>query len=98
MAFFLALAIPTAVLVQQAYSRLKWEAFHQYRLLAQELAVRVDTRLREMVAAEEAHTYADYTFLIVEGAPGAGFLQRSPLSGFPVSALIPRVDRLFSGQ
>ena len=29
--FFLALAAPTVVLIWQAYSQLKWEAFHQYR-------------------------------------------------------------------
>ena len=29
--FFLALAVPTAVLVRQAYSQLKWEAFHQHQ-------------------------------------------------------------------
>ena len=40
--FFLALAIPTGVLVRQAYSQLKWEAFHQHQVLAQELALRID--------------------------------------------------------
>ena len=29
--FFLALAIPSSVLVYQAYAQLKWEAFHQHR-------------------------------------------------------------------
>ena len=43
--FFVALAVPTAVLIGQAYSQLKWEAFHQYRGVAEELARRVDTRL-----------------------------------------------------
>ena len=43
--FFLALAIPTGILVYQAYSQLKWEAFHQYRVLAEELAARIDARI-----------------------------------------------------
>ena len=53
-AFFLALAIPTAVLIVQAYSQLKWEAFHQYQGLAEELAARIDDGFRQRVAAEEA--------------------------------------------
>ena len=43
--FFLALAIPTVLLIRQAYSQLKWEAFHQYRGLAEELTHRIDARL-----------------------------------------------------
>ena len=43
--FFLALAIPTAVLIWQAYSQLKWEAFHQYRGMAEELTKRMDASL-----------------------------------------------------
>ena len=35
--FFLALAVPTAVLIWQAYSQLKWAAFHQYQVDAAEL-------------------------------------------------------------
>jgi hypothetical protein len=34
--FFLALAVPTGVLIWQGYSQLKWEAFHQYRVVAEE--------------------------------------------------------------
>ena len=44
--FFLALAVPTAMLIHQAYSQLKWEAFHQHRVLAEELAARIDTATR----------------------------------------------------
>ena len=39
--FFLALAIPTSVLVYQAYGQLKWEAFYQHQRLARELTLRV---------------------------------------------------------
>ena len=34
---FVALAAPTGAVIWQAYSRLKWEAFHQYRSQAEEL-------------------------------------------------------------
>jgi hypothetical protein len=87
--FFVALAIPTAVLAWQAYSRLKWESFRQYQLLAEGLVERIDRRLNEMIAKEEARTFTDYGFLVVEGAPAANFLQRSPLSGYPVGSDVP---------
>ncbi|MDH3280578.1 MAG: HAMP domain-containing histidine kinase [Gammaproteobacteria bacterium] len=88
-AFFVALAIPTAVLVRQAYSQLKWEAFQRHRVMAEELVARIDRRLIELINAEEARSFADYAFLIAAGDPAAGFLQRSPLSAYPVASAIP---------
>jgi hypothetical protein len=87
--FFLALALPTGVLVYQAYSQLKWEAFHQYRVLAGELAERIDDRIIRLIEAEEARSFADYAFLTVAGDPAASFLQRSPLSAYPPASSIP---------
>lgn len=87
--FFIALAIPSAVLTWQAYSRLQWESFYQYQLLAEGLLGRIDRRVREMIATEEARAFTDYRFLVVEGASVANSLQRSPLSGFPVDSGIP---------
>ena len=83
--FFLALAIPTVILIWHAYGQLKWEAFHQYRGLAEELTSRIDTRLIDMVHFADASSFADYTFLVVTGDPSVNFLQRSPLSGYPVT-------------
>jgi signal transduction histidine kinase len=87
--FFLALAVPTGILVYQAYSQLKWEAFHQYRVLGEELAERIDTRIIQLINAEEARSFADYAFLNVAGDPAASFLQRSPLSTYPHASPIP---------
>ena len=87
--FFVALAIPSAVLTWQAYSRLQWESFHQYQLLAEELLSRLDVRMRELIAREEARAITDYRFLVVEGTPMANFLRRSPLSSFPADSEIP---------
>ncbi len=89
--FFLALAVPTAVLIWQAYSQLKWEAFHQYRGIAEELTERIDARLNDMVKIADARSFADYTFLVVSGDPSANFVQRSPLSAYPVIADLPGV-------
>jgi len=87
--FFLALSIPTVVLIYQAYSQLKWEAFHRHQLMAEELASRIDQRLLNLIDAEESRTFTDYSFLNVVGDPAANFLQRSTLSDFPVGADTP---------
>ncbi len=87
--FFLALTIPTAILIRQAYSQLQWEAFHQHRVLAEELAARIDARLSRLINDEEARAFTDYAFLVIAGDPSANFVQRSPLSAFPVAATIP---------
>jgi len=88
---FLALAVPTTVLVWQAYSQLKWEAFHQYRGVAEELTRRIDARVNGMINTADAHSFADFTFLVVSGDPSAKFVQRSPLSAYPVVKKIPGV-------
>lgn len=89
MLFFAALVVPTAVLVYQAYGQLKSEAFYQHRVLAEELAGRVDARVRDLMTTEEARSLTDYRFLVLQGDARTNFLQRSPLSSFPVDAAIP---------
>ncbi|MDX1605127.1 MAG: HAMP domain-containing sensor histidine kinase, partial [Candidatus Competibacterales bacterium] len=84
--FFLLLALPTAVLVQQVFSQLKWEAFHQHHNRAVELAARIDERLREWLLAEERRPLADYGFLLSDADD---IPQRSPLSRFPVTGPPP---------
>jgi len=87
--FFLCLSIPTAVLVQQSYSRLKWETFHQHQLMADEFTHRINKQLINLVTAEEQRPFTDYSLLNIVGAPSANFVQRSPLSQFPVQSDIP---------
>jgi signal transduction histidine kinase len=87
--FFLCLAIPTGVLVQQSYSHLKWETFHQHQLMAEELTSRINNQLIRLINAEEQRPFTDYAFLNVAGAPSANFIQRSPLSAYPVQSEIP---------
>jgi signal transduction histidine kinase len=87
--FFLALIIPAAALVYQAYSQLKWEAFHQYRLMAGKQGLRIDQNLADLISRQETHSFADYSFLVVAGDPRANFLQRSTLSTFPVDSAFP---------
>jgi len=87
--FFLALFLPTIALVLQAYSQLKWEAFHQYNIQAEELTRRIDDKLSDLVKSEASRAYTDYSFLNVAGDPKANFLQRSPLSKFPIESSLP---------
>jgi signal transduction histidine kinase len=89
--FFLALAIPTAILIGQAYSQLKWEAFHQYRGLAEELTTRIDARLINLISDADSRAFTDYSFLVVAGDPSLNFVQRSALSGYPVADNLPGV-------
>ena len=90
-AFFLALAVPAGVLIAQAYSQLKWQAFRSTQVTAEELASRIDAQLRATMRTEDARSFGDYSFLVVEGDAAAPFVQRSPLSTFPVDSALPGV-------
>ena len=87
--FFLALALPAMLLIYRAYGQVKWEVFHQYRVLAEVLSARIDAELIRLIDTEEARSFTDYGFLIVSGRPGSNYLERSPLSGFPADSKIP---------
>jgi signal transduction histidine kinase len=86
--FFFALAIPTAILIQQSYSRLKWETFHQHQLMADELSNRIDSEFLRLIEIEEQRSFTDYSFLNIAGDPKANLLQRSPLSNYPLESEI----------
>jgi hypothetical protein len=90
-AFFVALAVPAGILIAQAYSQLKWQAFRSSQVAAEELAARIDGALRAATATEDARSFGDYSFLVVEGDAAANFVQRSPLSVFPVAGAVPGV-------
>ena len=87
--FFLALAIPTAVLILQAYSQLKWEAFHHYREQAEELSTRIDLHYKELIEKESARSFTDYSFHNIAKNTNTQFLQRSPLSALPENSKFP---------
>jgi len=88
--FFLALLLPAALLIQQSYSRLKWETFHQYQKMASELSQRIDARIIRLVSDENKRPVTDYTFLD-RSDKNTRLIQRSPLSNFPVESDIPGV-------
>lgn len=88
---FLALCLPALILINQTYKQLKWEAFHQHRLLAEELVKRIDTELQEWVEKEESRPFADYQFLNITGTADNNLLQQSPLSRFPPNNTMPGV-------
>ncbi len=90
--FFTALAVPAALLVADAYGRLKWETLHQYQTLAEELSGRIDRRFAELVEREEARSYADYGFVVVAGK--GTYLRRSPLSELSTADALPGLPGL----
>ncbi|MEL7311534.1 MAG: HAMP domain-containing sensor histidine kinase [Pseudomonadota bacterium] len=89
MLFFAALTAPTAVLIWQAYDQLKWESFHQHRIIADGLARSIDLSLNSMVRVEDSRSFADYSFVIVSGNASANYVQRSPLADFPTQESMP---------
>lgn len=89
--FFISLLLPTGYLLVYAYSQLKWEAFHQERVLAEELVKRIERRFAEVIDAENARPFTDYSFLNVSGNQKSNMLHRSPLSQFPVQGSIPGI-------
>jgi len=86
--FFIALALPTALLIHQSSKQLKWQAFHQYQNRAVELVGRIDSQISKLIADEALRPFTDYSFLNVAGDPSANFLQRSPLSNYPITSEI----------
>jgi two-component system, OmpR family, phosphate regulon sensor histidine kinase PhoR len=90
-AFFLALAVPAGVLIAQAYGQLKWQAFRSTQVAAEELAARIDAALRVSIGIEDGRSFGAYSFLVVEGDAAANFVQRSPLSMFPINGALPGV-------
>ena len=93
--FFLALAVPSAVLIYQAYGQVQWETFHQHRVMAEELSSRIDQALDSMTETEESRSFTDYSFLVVTGDASANFLQRSPLATYPPSSSVPGLVAYF---
>jgi signal transduction histidine kinase len=93
--FFLALAVPAVVLVQQAFKQLELDAFRRYQLLAEEFSQRIDAVIADAIRSEDARRFTDYGFLVVAGDPEANFLQQSPLAAFPVGSSLPGVIGYF---
>ena len=86
----LAIAVPSAVLIWQTQQQLRWEALHQYRTLAEEMATRIDIELQRLIAAEEARSESDYQFLVVAGDPNTSkMVQRSPLAEVKAQGAVP---------
>ena len=82
-----ALAIPTGAVIWQAYDRLKWESWYQYRNQAESLVRQIDFAIAEDIADAESREFNDFTFLASAGS--SNVQRRSPLSEFPVPADLP---------
>lgn len=90
-AFFIALALPTAVLVWQAYARLEFETFFQYRRQAESLTNQIDSQLGSAATRLDNLSLEDFSFLTGTG----NVYQRSPLSTLPLRSDVPGVVGYF---
>ena len=87
--FFFALLIPALFLINQTYTQLKWGAFHQHRILAEELTQRINSKLISIAKEEGARSFSDYVFAKPTANQANKVLQYSPLSIYPVQSSIP---------
>ncbi len=91
-ALFLALAVPTAALIWQAFNQLKWEAWFQHRSQAEALTAVIDDQLAARVATADRRRFADFSFF---SETGGRFAERSALAALPVPADVPGVIGYF---
>lgn len=87
-ALFVAIAVPSALLVRTTWQQLRFEALHQARGQAQALGNDIDQALQRLVDVEERRTATDYGYTKVGGALDAAsnLVERSPLASFPVQS------------
>lgn len=64
--FFLALLLPTCALLYFAFSQMKWEVYHQFRVQAEALATSIDAELRSLINLENSRKFSDFRFLRVD--------------------------------
>ena len=88
--FFCAVTVPAGLLVERAWQQMRWQVFHQHRLMAETLTTRIDAQLRQLVEQEEARAFDDFSFAVAAGADGSR-TRVSPLATFPVQGALPGV-------
>ncbi|WP_295399597.1 HAMP domain-containing sensor histidine kinase [uncultured Thiocystis sp.] len=86
--FVLALSVPSLLLVHKAFDQIKWEAFRQQQVAAEEFASRIDGALTALVRIEDARDIAEYRFLIGADDPVNPYSRRSPLAELPENTTI----------
>ncbi|UXI66324.1 ATP-binding protein [Tahibacter amnicola] len=93
---FAALLVPILVLVRHSVLQLRWETISQYRTLAEELGLRIDTGLQGLVAAEEARSSSAYRFTVLTDTQNlSNFASRAELSDVPPRTALPGVQGYF---
>ena len=89
---FIALLVPAVTLAWLGNRQLRFEAFYLEQSRASELTRRIDGRAVEIFSSEEVRSFVDFSYLIV----GEGnYVQRSPLSAYPVSSDLPGLVSYF---
>lgn len=97
--FIAIVAVALLVLVQYTFSQLQWEQFHQNRLQAEALSLRLDKNLQDIIDEEEQRASDDYRFLSLANPVGNignnAVFQRSSLSQLPLQSKVPGIIGYF---
>lgn len=100
--FIAIVAVALFILVQYTFTQLQWEQFHQNRLQAEALSLRLDKNLQEIIDEEEQRAIDDYRFLSLANSAdnvsknkGSAFFQRSSLSQLPLQSKVPGIIGYF---
>jgi len=100
--FIAIVAVALLILVQYTFTQLQWEQFHQNRLQAEALSLRLDENLQDIIDEEEQRAIDDYRFLSLASSAdnvsknkGSAFFQRSSLSQLPLQSKVPGIIGYF---
>jgi two-component system phosphate regulon sensor histidine kinase PhoR len=86
---FLALALPSALLVRQGFARLGLEEFRRQQLMAESLARSIDTNLQDAIAIENSRPVTDFQFAVAPDPANTSVVQLSPLATLASAGRIP---------
>ncbi len=94
--FVAIIATALVTLVQYTFSQLQWESFHQNRIQAEALGLRIDQELQTIFDQEEQRSINDYQFFISSDKDNSkASLQRSILSQLPLPSNVPGIIGYF---
>ncbi|MGE3540857.1 MAG: sensor histidine kinase [Candidatus Tectimicrobiota bacterium] len=89
----LLLSLPLTLLLQRVYQQLAREVIYQYRAAAEDVVMRINQRLADVLQSEEQRPFDEYSFLRVTANPlfKASAIEASPLSALPPQSALPGV-------
>jgi len=95
--FLIALSFPLYFLFSRIYQQLESEVIVQYRSAADGVVSRINARLAEVIAPEDARSFDEYNFFRIGNVPlqNTKGLTYSPLAEFPPKTAVPGIIGYF---